>query len=159
MAMMAADEHSGRLTCLLALPLSRHRIISSEIGVSVAGMLVLLTTAAVALWIGAPLDLVAALAGAWNVAPVALLSLGAAVLALGWAPRAVAAVGALPVVGGFLLRTVDSSSWLTALSPFSHLASVPASPPDWAASAGLTAIAAGLAVVGVFGYARRDLSA
>ncbi|MEU3768703.1 hypothetical protein AB0E55_26910 [Amycolatopsis keratiniphila] len=35
----------------------------------------------------------AALAGAANVAPVALLALGTAALAFGWTPRAVAALG------------------------------------------------------------------
>ncbi|MGW4589688.1 hypothetical protein ACWEKJ_20385 [Amycolatopsis thermoflava] len=163
MAATVADESSGRLTSLLTQPLSRARIIGTEILVTVVGVLGLLTAAGTALWIGvtitaAPLRVTAALAGAWNVAPVALLSLGAAVLALGWAPRAVAAIGAFPVVGGFLLRTVDSPDWLTTLSPFRHVAPVPASPADWGASAGLTGIAAALAAIGVVGYARRDLN-
>lgn len=167
LATMASDEKARRWTPLLALPVSRTRLACTELAVTTAGVVLVLTTAAAAMWAGAaitgaPLDLGAALAGALNTAPVALLALGAAAFALGWLPRAVAAVGALPVAGGFLLDIVTQStrapSWLVDLSPFAHLAAVPDTPPDWTATVGLIAVAAGLAALGVAGYARRDLT-
>lgn len=161
-ATTAADETNRHWTPLLALPLSRHALVITELAVTTGGVLVLLTTAGLALWATAPLGAADALAGAWNAAPVALLSVGAAVLALGWAPRTVAAVGALPVAGGFLLHTIshnlDAPAWLAGLSPFAHLAAVPDIPPDWPATAGLLTAGALLTALGVVGYARRDLT-
>jgi ABC-2 type transport system permease protein len=102
-----------------------------------------------------------ALAGALNTAPVAGLALGAAVLAVGLAPAAVTAVGALPVVGGFLLDAVAGSigapAWVSALSPFAHVAATPSAPPAWPATGVFVALAAAAALAGVAGYQRRDL--
>jgi ABC-2 type transport system permease protein len=95
------------------------------------------------------------------VLPVAVLCLAAAVLALGWVPRAVLPVGALPGAGGFVLQVLaDIFAWLPwvrQLSPFSHLAAVPATGPNWPGTIGLLAVASLLAGAGVAGYRRRDL--
>jgi len=167
LAAMAADEKEHRWTALYAAPVSRTRLVGSEIAVTAVGVLVLLATAALAVWIGAvvsgaPLALRAALAGAMNTAPIAWLGLGAAALALGWLPRAVAIVGALPVAGGFLLNVITQSTqapaWLGNTSPFAHLAAVPDAPVDWAATLTLTLIAVVLGGLGVIGYSQRDLN-
>ena len=167
-AALAADEDSRRLTLLLAAPVSRTRVLATEAGVATGAALVLLCVAGVAVWagattVGAGLGLGDALAGALNVVPVVLLALGAAVLALGWAPRAVGGIGALPVVGGFLWQVVADSiqapAWVGALSPFAHVAPVPASAPGWLDAAVMTGIAAVVAAVGVVGYLRRDIRA
>ncbi|WP_051047512.1 polyketide antibiotic transporter [Nocardia asiatica] len=165
-AALAADEKARRWTALHALPLSRYRLAGTEIAVTTTGLGVLLCTAAVAMWAGAvltgaPLGLGAALAGAANVAPVALLALGAAVLALGWYPDAVGLIGAVPVAGGFLLdvmvQSTGAPAWIREISPFAHLAAVPDAAPSWAESAALTTIAAAMAAIGLYGYTRRDL--
>jgi ABC-2 type transport system permease protein len=113
--------------------------------------------------VGAPLGAGAALAGTLNVLPVALLCLGAALLALGWLPRAVLAVGSVPAAGGFLLQVLADSfgwpGWVRQLSPYAHVAPVPVQAPDWAGAAGLLATAALLAAAGLAGYSRRDLRA
>ncbi|MBB5857603.1 polyketide antibiotic transporter [Amycolatopsis umgeniensis] len=165
-AAFAAAEADRRLTPLVALPLSRRRIVLTELSSTGLGVLVLLAVAGLTLWCGAaiadaPLRITAALAGVANVAPVASLSLGAAALALGWAPRAVAALGALPVAGGFLLTVILQSThapeWLTYLSPYTYLASVPEAPPDWGATGCLLLVTGALVALGVLGYQRRDL--
>ncbi|WP_067463384.1 polyketide antibiotic transporter [Nocardia amamiensis] len=167
LTVMASDERARRWTAIYALPLSRARLAGTDIAVTAWGVVLLLLTAAVAMWAGAaitraPLTLTAALAGALNAAPVAWLALGAAAFALGWFPSTVAALGALPVVGGFLLDVIVSSiqapAWLTIFSPFAHLAAVPDTPPNWTASSVLTLIAAALTTVGLLGYSRRDLN-
>ncbi|WP_340682589.1 polyketide antibiotic transporter [Amycolatopsis coloradensis] len=166
-AAFAADESARRSTSLFALPIRRERFAVTELAVTAAGVFALLTTAGLTLWIGAsiadaPLDIASAVGGAWNTMPIALLALGAALFALGWAPRAVALIGAVPVVGGFLLNVILQSTeapvWLTYLTPFGHLAAVPGTPPDWGAIAVLITIAASLAALGVLGYRRRDLN-
>lgn len=163
----AAEESSRRAVLLFGLPISRTRLAGTDLAVTAAGTLLLLGVAGVAAWagtsaVGAPLGLGDALAGALNGAPIALLCIGAAMLALGWAPRAVLAVGALPAAGGFLLLVLAQSAgapdWVVRLSPFAHLAPVPQTTPDWAGAAGMCAVAVLLAAVGVLGYARRDLA-
>ncbi|WFE54347.1 hypothetical protein [Micromonospora sp. WMMD1155] len=165
-ATLVADEAAGRLTLLHAQPVTRARFLVSELVVTLGGTTALLVAAGFATWAGAatvdaPLGLLAALAGALNVLPVALLSLGAATFAVGWLPRAVALVGALPAAGGFLLQVVADSTgapaWVGRLSPFAHLAPVPDAAPDWTAAALMVVIAGALAVLGLFGYRRRDL--
>ncbi|WP_250548975.1 ABC transporter permease [Pseudonocardia sp. H11422] len=165
-AATAEAEAQRRLTLLFGLPVSRRRWAGVEGGVTAVSALVLVVICGAALWtgaalVGAPLGLGAALAGALNVLPVALLSLGAAVLALGWAPGAVLAIGALPAAGGFLWQVVAQSAgwpdWVLWISPYDHLAAVPAVAPDWAGTIGMLVVAAALAGLGIAGYTRRDL--
>lgn len=162
----AADESARRLTPLLGLPVSRIRWAGTEAGVTAAACTLLAVVAGVAAWagtalVGAPLGLTDALAGALNALPTAMLSLGAALLALGCAPSAVLPVGALPSAGGYLLQvfalTFDWPAWIRQLSPFSHVATVPARPADWPGAAGILAVAALLATLGIARYSRRDL--
>jgi ABC-2 type transport system permease protein len=162
----AADEVDRRLTMLFALPVSRARWAGIEAGVLTVSCAVVAVAAGLAAFAGtslagAGLGLWAAVAGVLNVVPVALLCLGAALFALGWAPRAVVALGVLPAAGGFLLLVLADSfgwpAWIRSLSPFAHVAGVPARPPDWAGMAGILAVAVVLAVAGAAAYARRDL--
>jgi ABC-2 type transport system permease protein len=90
-----------------------------------------------------------------------LLCVGAAVFGLGVAPRFVALIGSLPAAGGFpwyvLADTVGAPAWSRELSPFAHLAPVPATSPHWAGTGGMLAVAATATVVGLRAYRRRDL--
>ncbi|GIJ76137.1 ABC-2 type transport system permease protein [Micromonospora phaseoli] len=166
LAEFVAAETDGRLTSLYAQPVSRTRLLAAETLATLAGVAVLLTVAAVTTWLGAyPMDarlpLTAALAGTWNVLPIVLLCLGAGLLAVGWLPRATAAIGALPAVGGFLLQVIADSADLpdqvVAISPFAHLAAVPAESPNWPAALVMTAIAMVAAALGLLNHRRRDL--
>ncbi|WP_238950233.1 polyketide antibiotic transporter [Mycobacterium sp. IDR2000157661] len=161
----AADEREGRSAMMLAAPVSRNRLLGAEVLVAGAGVLILHGVAAVAMWVGAAatkaqLGFGDAFAGALNTAPASLLALGAAALAVGWVPGAVTAVGAVPVVGGFLLSVVADSagapSWVSQASPFVHIAAVPAAAPNWPAIVVFLVVTAVLAGVGLHGYRRRD---
>jgi ABC-2 type transport system permease protein len=165
-AVLAEDESAGRLTLVYAQPVSRTALLGAETATAAGAAALLAVAAALAVWLGATvgdlgLTLTDALAGAVNVLPVALLCLGAAVLALGLAPRYVALVGSLPAAGGFLwyvlADTVGAPAWSRRLSPFAHLAPVPATGPDPAGTVGMLAVAAAAAVVGWWAYRRRDL--
>lgn len=166
LATLAADETGRRLTLLFAQPLTRTRVLTAEITAALGGVIVLTTVAGLATWsgtqaVGAELGLTAALSGAWNVVPIALLCLGAGVLALGWAPRAVTLIGSLPATGGFLLKVIADSSdwpaWVGRLSPFAHLAAVPGEPVNWPAALLMTTAATLASVVGIIGYRLRDV--
>ena len=130
------------------------------------GCLLLAVTAGLATWVGTIIvgvDLAgtAALAGTLNVLPIALLSLAAALLALGWVPQAVLPIGALPTAGGFLLQVLaENLQWpdpLKQLSPFTHLNPVPYQAPDWIGAAAMTAISLILVAIGLYGFTKRDL--
>jgi ABC-2 type transport system permease protein len=167
LAAMVADEKAGRWTLLFAQPISRVRLVFTEIMVTVGGVVALHCSAAVAVWsgakiTGAPLQLSDSLAGALNSVPVALLAAGAAAVGVGWLPSAAAAIGALPVVGGFLvnviMKTTNAPGWVVNLSPWTHLAAVPDTPPNWAATTIFLLIGAILTALGVYGYVQRDLA-
>lgn len=163
----AEDETTRRAALLFSLPFSRRKLLASDLAVTTAGTLLLGAGAGLAMWIGvtaagAPLGFTAAIGGALNVAPIAMLSLGAAVAGLGWLPRATVALGALPTVGGFFYQVVTQSAgapdWALSLSPFTHITAVPQAPPDWPGLAGLLIVAVALTVLGAAGYAHRDLA-
>ena len=163
---VAADERDRRFALLLAGPVTRWRAGGAEVTAAVGGAVLLLVVAGLATWAGtglagADLSIGAALGGAVNVLPVALLSLGAAVVALGVAPRAVGWIGGVPTVGGFLLLVIADSTgapgWVGALSPFAHLAPVPAEGVSWAGTAVMAILAAVLCAAGLAAFARRDV--
>ncbi|WP_033343106.1 hypothetical protein [Catenuloplanes japonicus] len=167
MAAYAAAETDRRLTLIAAGPLARLRLLGAEAGVTAGGALVLVSVAAAATWAGVAatgggLPLGDALAGTFNTLPIVALSLGAAVLALGAAPRLTALAGALPATGGFLWKvTADSigaPDWVVGLSPFAHLAPVPLASADWTATGAMVMIAVALSAVGAVAYRRRDLA-
>lgn len=163
----AAAESDRRLTLLASRPVSRMRLLGTEAAVIAAGILVLVSVAAVALWAGVAvagggLSLLAAMGGAWNVVPIALLGLATAVAAVGWAPRLVTHLGSLPATGGFLwlvlADSTDAPGWVRALTPFAHLAPVPASGANVTATVVMLVVAALLGAAGAAGYRRRDLA-
>ena len=162
----ASDEETRRLTMVFAAPVSRTRWFLAEIMSAAAGTVALALTAGLASWlgtraVGAELGLGSAVAGTVNVVPVAILGLSFAVLALGWVPKAVLPIGAIPVAGGFLLQVLaDSLQWpevVKDLSPFAHLGAVPYESVDWLGGLVMTGVAAALALVGLYGFRRRDL--
>jgi ABC-2 type transport system permease protein len=165
-AALAHDEEASRLTLLYSRPVGRMRWATSETVVVVVGTCLVaaaagLATWAGATWVGAGLGLGEALRGALSVVPVALLCLGAALLALGWLPSGVLAIGLLPAAGGYLLFVFAQSfgwpSWIAEISPFRHLAAVPAEAVDVRGAVGMVVVAVVLGVAGIAGYARRDL--
>ncbi len=167
LATMVADEKAGRWTLLFAQPIPRVRLLSAEIAVTVGGVVALHCSAATAMWIGAkitgaPLQFTDSFAGALNSLPVALLATGAAAVGVGWLPSGAGALGAVPIVGGFLLtpiaQTTNAPGWVANLSPWGHLAAVPETPPHWAATTIFLLIGAVLTALGVCGYVRRDIA-
>jgi ABC-2 type transport system permease protein len=166
MSALVTAETDHHLTQLTAQPLSRLRLLTAELAATTGGAVALVTVAGVAAWAGVAatggrLSALAALAGAWNTLPIVLLSLGAATLAVGWAPRAAAVAGSLPATGGFLLLVIADSigapAWVREISPFAHLAPVPLVGADWTSTAITAGLAVALTVTGAIGYRRRDL--
>ena len=161
-----AEEDSGRVESLLATGLSRTRWLLGHVAVTVVGTLVVVGLGGLGLGIGYGLSAGdAGLVGAYTagtlqqVAP-ALVVAGLAWLLSGLVPRwasltwLLLGLGAVVLLFGEVLRL---PAWLRWVSPFDHLALVPAEPFRALPLLVLLALAAALAGVGVAGFARRDI--
>jgi ABC-2 type transport system permease protein len=101
--------------------------------------------------------------GAALVTVPAVLVLAAVAAALfGLAPRAAPAawgVLAIAAVIGYFGELLRLPQWMRAVSPLEHVPGVPAEDLAVAPLVALTAVAAGLAAVGLWGFRARDLQA
>jgi ABC-2 type transport system permease protein len=160
------EEDDGRVEALLATALSRRRWLLGHTAVTVLG--VLLVLAAAGLGLGAGYALVTGDGGAFvrlslpvleYVAPVLALSAVARLL-VGVAPRA-ATLAWLPLVLATVVMLFGSllrlPQWVQDLSPFEHLALVPAQDFRWLPVAAVLVAAAGLSAAGQVAFARRDV--
>lgn len=161
-----SEENSGRLEPLLATGMSRTRLALGFLVVTLAGMLLLLVALGVAAGVtyglvsgdgAAVMPLVGA---ALALAPASLSVCGMAFLLTGWWPRAtlvawaVLAFAFLQVYLGQLLGLPD---WLSALSPWWHLARQPLEAFALAPALAVLVVGVVLAAAGVVGLRRRDL--
>jgi ABC-2 type transport system permease protein len=160
------DEEARLLTVVFATPVTRRRWFLTEAVTAATGAAILAVGAGLAAWsgaaaVGTDTTPAAAVGGALNVLPIAWLSLGAALAAYGWLPRATLVLGSLPAVGGFLLHVLAETlrwpPWLANLSPYQHLRAVPYESVDWIGAIGMSLVAVALAGIGLLGFQRRDL--
>ena len=160
------EEAEQRLETLLSLPVSRRRWLAGRLGVAALAAATIALVAGLLAWVGAAsaavdVSLAEMLEAGANALPVALLFLGLAALAYAIAPRASSAI-ALGLVGvSFLWDTigslVDVPGWVLGLSPFHHVALVPAEDFQATAAAIMLALAATAAIAAVHLFERRDL--
>ena len=137
-----AEEESGRAEAVLAHPVSRLRWLGGHVALAATGGLLLALLSGSAVWVGcvaSGLDEVTwwqAAGSVLNALPVVVLVGGLAVLTFGVLPRLTVAVPVAVSVVGYVLALLGPAlswpQWLLDLSPFTHLALVPADP--WAAA-------------------------
>ena len=161
------EEEAGRLEAILSRPVSRRRWLLGHVWLALLGGLLLLVVTGSSLWLGVvasgsdDITWNEAMRAMLNVLPVLILVLGVAVASFGAVPRlTVAAPVALTVIGyivSLLGPALSWPAWVLDLSPFTHLAWVPAA--AWAATAGVVMIGVGvvLVVVGFLTFDRRDV--
>jgi ABC-2 type transport system permease protein len=160
-----AEEENGHLEQLLATALPRERWLLGHVAVTVVGSVAILAVSGAGL--GAGFFLATGERGpAWDVtwpvlqyvAPVLLLSaigrlvfgLAPRLMVIAWVPLVLAAV---VLLFGDLLQLPQ---WLQDLSPFEHLALVPAEDFRWTPVLVVAVIAAAVSVVGQLAFWRRD---
>lgn len=163
-----AEEESGRLEPVLARPVTRLRWLGGHALLALGGGALLLLAGATAEWLGAvaagtgDLTLWDTARGMLNHLPVVVLAGGFAVAVFGLVPRLTVVLPGALVVAAFVLSmlgpALDWPQWVLNLSPYTHLALVPALP--WAAVSGSVMLGLGalFAAVGLLAFRRRDLN-
>ncbi|NKZ08039.1 hypothetical protein [Actinomadura latina] len=162
-----AEEAAGRLDHVLTRPVTRHRWLGGHIVQALASALLIAPAAAAAMWAGAAVTgagtgLPDTLAATLNPLPVAALATGLAVLLFGASPRLTAPGSAAAVVTAYLMEMIGSTlDWpdpVLAVSPFHHVAAVPAEPFAAVPAAVMIGVAALLTGAGLLLFERRDLT-
>jgi ABC-2 type transport system permease protein len=161
-----AEEDSARLDNVLVRPVTRTRWLAGQLALT--GLMTVLLAAGIGLlqWLGgrttgADITLGGSMAALLNTLPVAAVAAGLATVLLGLAPRLTVGVSVSFTVAAYLLAllgpALDWPGWVVGLSPFHHLAAVPAVAFDPVSTVVLTLIGVALAVVGLIEFLRRDL--
>ena len=162
-----SEEESGRADNLLTRPLTRSRWLLGHAGSTVLGAALLTVLTGLALWAGArvsgstQLTVVASLQAVLNTASVVVLVTGLALLTFGVLPRLTVAVPVAVTVVGYVVTLLGPAlswpGWIIDLSPFSHLAYVPAQPFGVTSAAVMVVIGCTAGACGVAGFSRRDI--
>jgi ABC-2 type transport system permease protein len=163
---LRAEESTGRAELLLASPVDRRRLLGAGLTVTAGASVLLLAVAGLAaggcaaVVTGDPAELGRQLGAVLVQLPAVLVVAGVAALLFGAAPRLAGlswAVVCWALLAGLFGPLLGLPRWSVRLSPFGWLPAVPAEPLDAVPLAALTAVAAGLAVLALAGFRRRDL--
>lgn len=162
-----AEEESGRADNLLTRPLTRSRWLLGHAALTVLGAGLLTFLTGLAMWAGAVasgsdrLTVSASLRAVLNTGSVVVLITGLAVLTFGVLPRLTVAVPAAVTVAAYVLTLLGPAlswpGWVVDLSPFTHLAYVPAEPFALTSAVVMTLIGCVAGACGVAAFSRRDL--
>jgi ABC-2 type transport system permease protein len=162
------EEAGQQLETLLALPVGRTGWLTGRLLLAAGGAVAIALLTGLLTWAGVvaggtSVSLGQMLEAGANCLPVALLFLGIAALAYAAAPRASAAISYGLLVLGFLWQAVGAllgaPSWLVGLTPFGHVALVPAEPFRAVDAVVMIGIGVAAAAVGLAVFRRRDLIA
>jgi ABC-2 type transport system permease protein len=161
-----SEETSMRADLVLATPVSRWRFAASHLTVACAGSVLMLAVAGLAAGLtyglagggmqGVPRLFVAALV----YAPAMWIMVGLAIALDGLVPRWVGVSWAILmacVVEGLLGAVLGLPRWLSDLSPFERVPQLPAASLTLLPLVVMSAVAAGLTLIGLTGLRRRDL--
>lgn len=161
-----SEEQAGRLESLLATGLARQRWYLGHLAVTVAGTVAVLLASGVGIGLGYALvtddwSAVARLTGATFAQLSGLFVLGAVATLLGGVVPRWSALAWLGVVFCYVVllfgQLLEFPQWVIDVSPFSHLASVPAVPMSWPPFLWVLATAMALGALGLGAFRRRDV--
>jgi ABC-2 type transport system permease protein len=161
-----SEETSMRADLVLATPVSRWRFAASHLAVACAGSVILLAVAGLATGLsyglaGGGMDSVPRLLEAALVyAPAMWIMVGLAMALDGLVPRwagASWAILAACLIVGFLGAVLGLPGWVQDLSPFERVPQLPAASLDLLPLVVMSAVAAGITLIGLTGLRRRDI--
>ncbi|MBK9177994.1 MAG: hypothetical protein IPM45_00240 [Acidimicrobiales bacterium] len=163
---MHEEESSGRLDNLLARPVTRARWFGARVAGATLIVAAVAACSGAAAWAGAAVRgadvTVGGVAAATvNTLPVTVFFGGLTLLVFAAAPRLTSGLGIGLAVGLFLLdfigENLDAPGWLLDLSPFHHVAAVPAVDPAVGPAIALVSVGVVLGVAGLGVFRSRDL--
>jgi ABC-2 type transport system permease protein len=161
-----SEETAMRADLILATPVSRWRFAASHLAVACAGSVILLAVAGLAAGLtyglaGGGMQSVPSLfVAALVYAPAMWIMVGLAIALDGLVPRMVGVSWAILVacvVEGFLGAVLGLPHWISDLSPFERVPQLPAASLTLLPLVVMSAVAAGLTLVGLTGLRRRDI--
>jgi ABC-2 type transport system permease protein len=161
------EESDQRLETLLALPVRRDGWLGGRLALATGAAIAISVCCGLLAWLGAAsagvhVSLPRMLEAGVNCLPAALLFLGISALAYALVPRAGTGIAYGLVVVAFLWQLFGSlfgaPSWLVKLTPFAHVAAVPAQPVQGGAAVIMLAIGALTAGVALVAFGRRDVT-
>lgn len=162
------EETSGRAEAVLATGISRTEWYASHLVISIVGSAGILLATGLGLGLAAmgtsagSSILGQVIPAMLSYAPAVWVVVGVALVLVGWAPRATL-VAWIVVVHAFLMRylgaLLDLPEWMMSLSPFRHIASLPAEDFRALPVLLLTVLAVALIAIGLAGFNRRDVEA
>ena len=159
-------EADQQLETLLALPVARPRWLAGRLVLAVSAAAAISLTAGFFTWAGAAsggagVSLPRTLEAGANSLPVAILFLGLSALAYAVVPRASTGIAYALVTVAYVWQLVgslfDAPGWLVGLTPFAHVALVPAQSFRAGAAALMIAIGVVASVAAIGAFRRRDL--
>lgn len=165
-AAIREEEATWRIEHLLARPVGRVRWLVTRVLTAAVAAAAIALVAGILVWlativIGTPITLTDGLRAAVNVVPVAWLVLGVGVGLFGLLPRLTVPFTYGLVIAGYLLDFVGGLLELPEavldLSPFRHLAAVPAADVNVGAALVMLGVGILAAAIGVLAFRRRDL--
>ena len=161
-----SEEVSGRLEATLGHPVSRWRWLGGHVALTAISTVLVSVVSGLGLWLGvivtdAGVSFGDAMAAMLNPLPVAAVFAGLAVLAFGVVPQLTVGISVTATVVAYLLEALgpalDLPGWALGVSPFHHLATVPAEPFASSTAFVMLAVGAGLALAGQVLFSRRDV--
>ncbi len=161
------EEGAGRAEPVLATAVSRVGWVGSHLLVALGGSAVLLLLAGLGLGITAGSALGDAsvlprlVGAALAYLPAVWVTVAFGVALFGLAPRATPLVWIVVAYAGLIgtfAELLGLPDWTLDLSPFGHVPLLPAVPMRWTPIVVLTALAAALTALGLYGFRRRDLA-
>jgi ABC-2 type transport system permease protein len=162
----ARREETEQLETLLTLPVRRRSWFGGRLALAVAAAVAIALAAGLLSWAGAAsqgadVGFGQMLGAGANCLPVAFLFLGLAALAFAVLPRASVGIAYGLVCVAFMWElfgaVLGAPEWLLDLSPFHHMALVPAQPFRGVAAAAMLAVGAIASLAALRLFARRDL--
>ena len=161
-----AEESEGRLDHILIRPVSRPGWLGGRLLVAFVVVLMSSLAAGAFTWVGAAsqhanVSFTTLMAAGVNVVPPAIMVLGFGVLVFGMWPR-LTSIAVYGLLGWSVLLVIVGgigaiNHWVLDTSVFHHMASAPAQTPNWVANGIMTAVGVACALVGGFGFGRRDI--
>ncbi len=163
---LSSEEKKNRTESLLALAISRTRLLESSFLVAVVTSFIMLSCSVIGLWsagaatMDEPISLGTFYKAALVYLPAIWAMIGLAVLLMGIAPRLTNLTWAYLVysfVVVYLGGLFQFPEWMSNLTPFGHIPQLPVEEMDFMNISFVTLVALGLTMIGFIGYNRRDI--